>query len=152
MKIPFGKYKGVGLHEVPVDFLSWLAEQPWLFADLRDGVDEEIERRATPNRKRRQELEQQLRQDAISGKQEQEQETTHVVCGTPLASYEWELFLAAVRSGRLTIPLWLPVASRLPAVWKTWCMDTFHPYDVYEDCYEKDKDGGLIIVTKFVNL
>lgn len=37
--MPFGKYKGMDLVDVPVHYLEWLVEQEWLFDDLRIEIE-----------------------------------------------------------------------------------------------------------------
>ncbi len=42
MELRFGKHKGKDLAEVPLDYLYWLNEQPWLYESVRAAVDAEI--------------------------------------------------------------------------------------------------------------
>jgi hypothetical protein len=45
MQLPFGKYRGVRLGEVPAPYLRWLLEQPGLFNETRQRVQSELDRR-----------------------------------------------------------------------------------------------------------
>lgn len=45
MKMPFGKYRGVELTDVPFEYLSWLIEQDFLREPLRTLAEEEFDRR-----------------------------------------------------------------------------------------------------------
>ncbi|HTU19234.1 MAG TPA: DUF3820 family protein [Gemmataceae bacterium] len=43
--IPFGKYKGVPLADVPGDYLAWLSRRRRVGSELRETVEEELSRR-----------------------------------------------------------------------------------------------------------
>lgn len=45
MEMPFGKYKGMNILDVPLDYLQWIEQQSWLKDDLRKEINFEIERR-----------------------------------------------------------------------------------------------------------
>jgi len=47
MKIPFGKYKGLELDEVPIDYLNWLSDQR-LELELKNAVNKELQLRKNP--------------------------------------------------------------------------------------------------------
>lgn len=48
MTMPFGKYRGLPLEDLPLGYLRWLRTRD-LYGRLRDLVDEEWERRQTPH-------------------------------------------------------------------------------------------------------
>ena len=39
MKMPFGKYKGEEVSDIPLDYLKWIEENIKLHRDLRDEVN-----------------------------------------------------------------------------------------------------------------
>lgn len=45
MKMTFGKYKGKELEGIPVPYLLWLWEQPWLKRPLREQLVKILERK-----------------------------------------------------------------------------------------------------------
>lgn len=45
MKMPFGKYKGEHIEDIPTNYLKWLEEQPNIDSELRRHLNHEIERR-----------------------------------------------------------------------------------------------------------
>lgn len=47
-RMPFGKYEGARIAELPDGYLEWLAEQPWLRDPLRRRVAAELRARETP--------------------------------------------------------------------------------------------------------
>jgi uncharacterized protein (DUF3820 family) len=47
MEMPFGKYKGEDITDVPTDYLSWLEEQDWIREPMRKAVQFELERRSS---------------------------------------------------------------------------------------------------------
>jgi len=48
MKMPFGKYKGTDIVDVPLDYLIWLEEHANLTPAFRAELNFEISRRETP--------------------------------------------------------------------------------------------------------
>ena len=44
--IPFGKHKGKAVSECPTEYLDWLLGQDWLFDDLREAIESDLEGRA----------------------------------------------------------------------------------------------------------
>jgi Putative quorum-sensing-regulated virulence factor len=52
MDMPFGRYKGRDLRELPDAYLRWLMELPDLYGSLRDAVEDEWRRRKEPKRER----------------------------------------------------------------------------------------------------
>jgi Putative quorum-sensing-regulated virulence factor len=48
MRMPFGKYKGSRLEDVPLEYISWLIDQDFLRDPLRSAVEEEYDRRTNP--------------------------------------------------------------------------------------------------------
>ena len=46
MTLPFGKYKGKALRDVPDEYLAWLAGCDWLLDPLKSAVEQESQRRA----------------------------------------------------------------------------------------------------------
>jgi hypothetical protein len=44
--MPFGKYAGVELADVPRPYLRWLRRQPWLGARLAREIDDELSDKA----------------------------------------------------------------------------------------------------------
>lgn len=49
MRMQFGKYKGMDVLDVPLDYLQWLEEQTFLRPEQRKDVQFEIERRIGDN-------------------------------------------------------------------------------------------------------
>jgi hypothetical protein len=45
MRMPWGKYVGYDLEDVPLGYLGWVLEQPWLMPELREAIVEEVARR-----------------------------------------------------------------------------------------------------------
>lgn len=45
--IPFGKYKGLDLDDVPADYLLWLGEQDWLEDKFPEVADYIVKERAS---------------------------------------------------------------------------------------------------------
>jgi Putative quorum-sensing-regulated virulence factor len=43
--MPFGKYRGVELEDLPNDYLEWLGEQGWLREPLASAVEAELDAR-----------------------------------------------------------------------------------------------------------
>ena len=45
LKMPFGKYKGVDMDQVPADYLDWLHGQPWIkkFPAILDYIEDNRE-------------------------------------------------------------------------------------------------------------
>lgn len=41
--LPFGKYKGQRINEIPIDYLKWLLKQDWLKYDLRKRISDYID-------------------------------------------------------------------------------------------------------------
>lgn len=41
--IPFGKHKGKGISKCPIEYLDWLLGQDWLFADLKEEIEQYLE-------------------------------------------------------------------------------------------------------------
>lgn len=41
--LPFGKYKGQRINEVPIDYLKWLLKQDWLKYDLRKRISDYVD-------------------------------------------------------------------------------------------------------------
>jgi hypothetical protein len=48
-QMPFGKYKGTRIEEVPDDYLCWLKAETELREPLRSVVDRELQRRRNPD-------------------------------------------------------------------------------------------------------
>lgn len=46
-KLTFGKYKDEDICDIPINYLKWLEEQPWIdkFIGMRQEINHEIERR-----------------------------------------------------------------------------------------------------------
>lgn len=44
MKMPFGKYKGEDVCDLPIDYIKWLEEQDWVRDELRKELQHEIEK------------------------------------------------------------------------------------------------------------
>lgn len=44
-KMPFGKWKGYAIDELPDEYFEWLWGQPWLFPALRHALETELFRR-----------------------------------------------------------------------------------------------------------
>jgi len=45
-QIPFGKHRGEHVSECPTDYLDWLLGQDWLYEDLREAIEADLEGRA----------------------------------------------------------------------------------------------------------
>lgn len=45
MEMPFGKYKGMNILDVPLEYLKWLEEQSFVRGPLRKELQFEINRR-----------------------------------------------------------------------------------------------------------
>lgn len=45
MRIPFGKYKGKDIEEVPASYLLWLHERDWIvkFADIHEHISKNFD-------------------------------------------------------------------------------------------------------------
>ena len=44
MKMPFGKYKGEEVSDIPLDYLKWVEENVSLTPDLRSEINFEVKR------------------------------------------------------------------------------------------------------------
>ena len=44
MRMPFGKYQGQSVYDIPIDYIYWLKNNASLFGELEDIVDERIEK------------------------------------------------------------------------------------------------------------
>src|SRR5215204_6587463 len=47
-RMPFGKYKGESLSDIPLHYISWLLEQEFLKEPLRGWLEDEYEERTDP--------------------------------------------------------------------------------------------------------
>lgn len=45
IRLSFGKYKNKTLKQIPADYLYWLANQDWIYVDLRRAINAEIDAR-----------------------------------------------------------------------------------------------------------
>ena len=50
MQMPFGKYQGQGLDEIPRDYLEWLLDAGIRSKRLRQAITDELDRRASDRR------------------------------------------------------------------------------------------------------
>jgi hypothetical protein len=123
--MPFGKHKGEALEDLCPRYLEWLLTRPWLFADLRSAVEEELEcRKAALERKHLEWLEQ-VPNDLPTAR-------PCTVAGIELDATEAGLFAQAVAGGELTITPDLPVASAVERAWERWCKTSGRPHRVRE--------------------
>jgi uncharacterized protein (DUF3820 family) len=43
--MPFGKYKGEPLADIPVSYLDWIIGQDWIKPDLKEQIEEHLQTR-----------------------------------------------------------------------------------------------------------
>jgi len=46
IRMPFGKYKGEALSDIPTEHLDWCIGQDWLKDDLKSSIDAHLRTRA----------------------------------------------------------------------------------------------------------